>query len=414
MAAPLLVSARPIRSRAASAQDALVFQFANVLEDLETGFYTQGIAKFQEADFTAAGFNSAQMAGQLLTAIQRDESTHATFLKQALHDNGAEPLMCEFDFSSVLTDVTTMAATARVVEMVGVGAYLGGATLIDDPIFLDAAASILTVEARHSTLLNIFAGTGTSVPQAFDIPLTPPEVLSIAGGFIKGDCNTGITPTKTLTITNTGTVSEGTLLTFSADGLSGTDGFFCNMIAGGMPFALNLPLAECVVPQGLNGPVAIWITSDNNPLINNVIDRDTTKQVAGPALAFIDSCPELLGQLVRGSGTGSAATTETTTTITPDEANSIIQAASGTATASDPSNTSGTDSSSSPPSDSNSGSASVTSAPPSNPLPSDFTGLSPDGKVSVLGLSSVPAPTGSAAATSSASDSAPSASASSS
>ena len=48
-----------------------------------------------------------------------------------------------------------MAATARVVEAVGVGAYLGGATLITDPVLLDSAGSILTVEARHQTILNI-------------------------------------------------------------------------------------------------------------------------------------------------------------------------------------------------------------------------------------------------------------------
>jgi len=382
-------------------------KFAAVLEDLESCFYDQGIAKFQDSDFTAAGFNSAQMVTQALTAIQRDEAAHATFLKQALQDNGVQPLSCQFDFDSVLTDVNTMAATARVVEMVGVGAYLGGATLLDDAVILDAAASILTIEARHQTLLNILSGVGASIPQAFDIPFTPSEVLAIAGGFIKGDCDTGITPTNPLSITNTGQVGEGTLLTFSAKGMSGTDNLFCNMLAGGMPFTLNLPLAQCIVPPGLNGPVAIWITSDDNPLANNVVDRDTTKQIAGPAVAFIDSDGDLISQLVRSSGTGTAASTTTTTTITPDEANSIIQGASATATASDSSNTSGTDSSSSPPSDSSS-SGSGSAAPPSNPLPTNFRGKSPDGKVDVLGLSSVPAPSNLATASGSAPSSAPS------
>ena len=85
-----------------------------------------------------------------------------------------------------------MAATARVVEAVGVGAYLGGATLITDPVLLDAAGSILTVEARHQTVLNILSGTGTAVPSAFDIPLTPSEVLALAGPFIDGPCDLGI------------------------------------------------------------------------------------------------------------------------------------------------------------------------------------------------------------------------------
>lgn len=138
-------------------------EFANVLEQLETEFYAQGIAKFQEADFTGAGFSSSLIASQTLATIQLDEATHTTVIQQALVDNGAEPLKCNFKFGSALDDVATMAATARVVEYVGVAAYLGGATLIDDPIFLDAAASILTVEARHQTVLNIMSGTGSAI-----------------------------------------------------------------------------------------------------------------------------------------------------------------------------------------------------------------------------------------------------------
>jgi hypothetical protein len=86
-----------------------------------------------------------------------------------------------------------MLATARVVENVGVGAYLGAAHLIGDPSVLTAAASIVTIESRHQTILNIFA-SATTIPQAFDIPLLPQEVLSIAGSFIKG-CSLGITRT---------------------------------------------------------------------------------------------------------------------------------------------------------------------------------------------------------------------------
>lgn len=78
-----------------------------------------------------------------------------------------------------------MAATARVVENVGVGAYLGAAHLVTDPVLLTAAASILTVEARHQTILNIING-GSAIPQAFDIALSPSEVLAIASPFITG------------------------------------------------------------------------------------------------------------------------------------------------------------------------------------------------------------------------------------
>jgi hypothetical protein len=83
-----------------------------------------------------------------------------------------------------------MVTTARVVEYVGVGAYLGAAHLIEDLRILTSAASILTIESRHQTVLNLFEG-GSAISQPFDIPLLPQEVLAIAGGFIKG-CDLGV------------------------------------------------------------------------------------------------------------------------------------------------------------------------------------------------------------------------------
>ncbi|KAJ6574140.1 ferritin-like domain-containing protein [Mycena capillaripes] len=309
-AAPLLTSARPVVTRAAaSANVALVFQFANVLEQLEASFYQQGLAKFQSADFTAAGFVSPTIPTQILTTIQSDEATHDTFIQAALTANGVTPLTCSFDFTSGLTDVATMAATARVVEYVGVAAYSGAANLLDVPEFLDAAASILTVEARHQSLLNVLSGTGTAIPSPFDVGFTPQEVLSIAGGFITGPCDLGLNATTSLAVTNKGAIAPGDLLTVSATGVTGTDNLFCNIIVGGANASVNLPLAQCNVPAGTNGPVALWITSDATPIPNDVVARATVPTVAGPAVFFVDSVPDALSQLVRSTGTASTTTT---------------------------------------------------------------------------------------------------------
>lgn len=119
-------------------------------------------------------------------------STDTAWLQAGLTSFGAQPVTsCQFDFSSVLTDVATMSATARLVENLGVSAYLGGAALLSDPRLLVSAGTILTVEARHQTVLNILSGTGVVVPQAFDVGFTPSEVLAMASGFISG-CDLGI------------------------------------------------------------------------------------------------------------------------------------------------------------------------------------------------------------------------------
>jgi len=198
-------------------------EFADVLEQFENDFYSQALQKFQDQDFVSVGFSSSTIFLEQLEIIQGDESTHSTVLQDALQSFGETPITsCKFNFDSALTDVATMVSTARVVENVGVMAYLGGATLITDTVLLAAAGTILTVEARHQTLLNIMSGSGTAIPAAFDMALRPEEVLSIVAPFFDGACDLGIQANPTLSVTNTGSVGPGTLLSFSSSALNGT------------------------------------------------------------------------------------------------------------------------------------------------------------------------------------------------
>jgi len=395
LAAPLLASAAPARfygKRAAS--DILVFKFADVLEQLESSFYQQAIAKFKDADFTSAGFTSSMVAVQQFQSIQADEAAHSVALQAALKSFGEAPITgCQFNFEPALTDVATMAATARVVESVGVAAYLGGATLLTDPVLLTAAGSILTIEARHQTILNVLSSTGTAIPSAFDMAFTPSEVLAIASPFITGGCEIPIPANTPLSLTNTGTVAPGTLLTFKAASINGTvpeSSMFCQMLVGGAAMSIPLPMSQCIVPEGINGPVAIWVTSDGQPLLNNVRDRAQNKLIAGPTMAFIDTKPQMLGQLARsssGSSSGSSAQESTSTqTISPAEASSIIVSANGaSATAATQSTATATNG---VPVPSTSGAPSGNAAS-SGSGPNTFTGKSPDGKVTVNGWKNI-------------------------
>jgi hypothetical protein len=325
-----LVSAAPVLSARAD-NDLTVLKFADVLEQLESTFYSTALTQFQSADFTAAGFLDPQVPIEQFTTIQSDEQTHSTTLQAAITAAGSTPITsCTFNFETVLTSVSTMAAVARVVENVGVGAYLGAAHLISDPSILTTAGSILTVEARHQTVLNILSGTGTPISNPFDIALQPQEVLAIASPFMNNTCDLGFTPNPTLTVTNNGTVAPGTMLTFESSALNSTeDNLFCQMMVGGNATALALPLAQCIVPQGINGAVAIFITSDDTPLPNDVVNRNSTTLVAGPTMAFIDTDPQLLSQLAVG-GSNSTSGDNSTSTISPYAASSIESGATPT------------------------------------------------------------------------------------
>lgn len=80
-----------------------------------------------------------------------------------------------------LPDFTSQDQAARFfaeVETIGTGAYLGAAPSIQDKGLLAAAASIVTVEAQHASVLLDIANSPEPAP-AFDVARTADEVVAI-------------------------------------------------------------------------------------------------------------------------------------------------------------------------------------------------------------------------------------------
>jgi len=333
LAVSSLAQAAPMRHpKRASANDITVLKFANVLEQLETEFYTQALAKFKEADFITAGFSSAAVATEQFTNILFDESTHTSILASTLSSFGEQAVTgCKFDFSSVLTDVATMAGVARLVENLGVSAYLGGAALIDDKQLLIAAATILTTEARHQTMLNVL-NSGVAIPQAFDIALAPSQVLSIASPFISG-CDLGIPANTALKATNTGAIGPGSTITLDSPAIASQNrsALFCQMMTGGVPFAASFPIDNCIVPAGLEGPVYIFLTNTSQPLLNSQQNQFANSIIAGPMGMFIDTKKETISALFKSGAVAAnvpvTSTSASTQTISSAEASAVIAAA---------------------------------------------------------------------------------------
>jgi hypothetical protein len=191
-----------------------------VLERLESTYYQEVLSKFKPDDYTAAGFVSSSIPIQELTAIAFDEQTHGIALgvsisfrthiltlsdrffasQELLTALDLEPLTCNFDFSKVLTSVSTAISAGRAIEYVGVSAFLGSLANINDSAVLTDGASILTNEARHQSIMNVLNGN-TAIPQAFDMAMLPNEVVTIAQAFFGDDCDTGITR-ACVTVTN--------------------------------------------------------------------------------------------------------------------------------------------------------------------------------------------------------------------
>jgi len=161
--------------------DIATLNYALTLEHLEATFYTQGLDKFDQQDFVDAGYSADTR--NYINLIKAHEVTHVNVLTSVINSYGALAVRpCVYNFNQSLSSVTNFIATARVLEATGTSAYDGAANTLNDATLLEVAATIATVEARHTAYLNLL-NQQNPFPQDFDTALTPEEVLVAAGGF---------------------------------------------------------------------------------------------------------------------------------------------------------------------------------------------------------------------------------------
>lgn len=263
---------------------------ALTLENLEDTFYREGFAKFPESDFAALGLNEQQVKD--LKQIGFTESQHVALLQSSLAQGGIKPVQaCKYDFG--FTDAAGMVQTAAVLENVGISAYLGAAPLLSDPAILGTAGSILTIEARHQSSIRVFGGQ-VAVPQAFDVPLGPKAVFSLAAPFIK-ECpegsNLALTAFPALKMAPgqdaKAAAVVGATVKLQADG-GASGGTSCAFTSGGVfpGGTLFTPFTEadgCKVPEGVAGVTYVSLSKEA-PLTGILTDEMT---VAGPMVMII-------------------------------------------------------------------------------------------------------------------------------
>jgi len=121
----------------------------------------------------------------ILRTVVKDENAHVKFLKSALGSHAIKKP--KFNFHGVTGNESQFAATAYVLENTGVHAYLGQAGNSKTPAYLLAAASIVTVKARHSGAFGVYLGNAIA-PTTRDTGLPASAILKAVKGthFIVG------------------------------------------------------------------------------------------------------------------------------------------------------------------------------------------------------------------------------------
>jgi hypothetical protein len=170
-----------------------ILNYAYALEQLEAAFYTQVI----KSPFSS--ITDGEMA--LLTDIRDHEIAHREFFKTALAAKAIAGL--EVDFSKIdFSSRDSVLGTAKAFEDLGVSAYNGAGSLLKTPNYLVLAGKIVSVEARHAAYLRdlvtpgSFAGDDVVNNMGLETSRTPPQVLQIAGAYVKTKIDASHLPTS--------------------------------------------------------------------------------------------------------------------------------------------------------------------------------------------------------------------------
>jgi bacterioferritin (cytochrome b1) len=173
--------------------DLNVLNYALRLENLESAFYSQGLATFASKDFLASvavqrlgGTKIAASLYTYLTQVGQHEQDHVTKLVQTITAMGGtpQPIDC-YNFGFKTPD--DFLQIAQALENTGVQAYDGAIAMLQNANLQTAAATIATVEARHAAYFNLI-NLALPFPAPFDTTQTMQQVLATAGQFMTTGC----------------------------------------------------------------------------------------------------------------------------------------------------------------------------------------------------------------------------------
>ena len=175
-----------------------VLNYAYALEQLEAAFYATVVG--------AAGFGDIFEADEqaVMQSLAAHEAIHRDFLAAALGSNAIPGLTPDFDAID-FGDRDSVLATAQTFEDLGVGAYNGAGQYLQNDGFLTIAGKIVSVEARHASIISGIIRTDDSHfdisgedvidGNGLDQALSPSDVLDAADPFIFNTVSVSNVPT---------------------------------------------------------------------------------------------------------------------------------------------------------------------------------------------------------------------------
>ncbi len=172
------------------AGDVGIMNYAFALEQGELAFLKQVLAS------PFGGITADER--RIFQDLHDQEVVHNEFFKAMLGSRAIPAL--QTDFSKVnFRKRDSVLETAMTFADLATSAYNGAGKLLVDPVNLAIAGKIVSVEARHASVIRdlIKPRTGFFAPEALDPAREPAEVLKLASAFVKTPINASRLPKGT-------------------------------------------------------------------------------------------------------------------------------------------------------------------------------------------------------------------------
>ncbi|EEB97241.1 hypothetical protein MPER_03482 [Moniliophthora perniciosa FA553] len=181
---------------------------------------------------------------------------------------------------------------SAVLETVGSSAYTGAAQFIMDKAYLTVAASILSVESRHSSWVDASVQHYNHWSGPFEVALTPNQVFTLAMGFIAScpSTNPSLPAKANPTLALSEGACPGATVTLTYDGTS--SGVYLVFLTSNGPVSTPIQRNKTAqIPDGLKGTLFAFVSKAQDK-------ADDENVVAGPALLMwpYDSQGDLITQ----------------------------------------------------------------------------------------------------------------------
>jgi len=160
----------------AGLRDDEVINFALLLEKVEARYYQLGLQRVRGL----SGENR-----RIFTEIRDNESEHVEVLTRLIAQYGVTPVAePRLDFGDAFSSESRFLEVSQMLEDTGVAAYDGAAPQIAERLVLEAAGTIVQVEARHAAVVRYVRGEPIT-PGAFDRAMSERAIRRKVAPFIR-------------------------------------------------------------------------------------------------------------------------------------------------------------------------------------------------------------------------------------